>query len=437
MTNHDRTTRFLDEYERFKAVQPTPDWLHTIHESGMSHLRSVGLPTSKDEQWRFTDIASLFETSFRLPDAGMDDAAPTGDMIETFGIPNLEGHVLLLVNGKLARRSDSCDNVPEGVEIRGLAESVAAGARVAGDNLSRYARFNGNPFVALNTAFIADGAYIRIPDGVALDRPIQILHVIAGGACNIVSYPRTLIVVGDGSEVTVVERYVTAAGSQYFTNAVGELTIGHRSRVNLYKLQQERSDAFHIGSLSAHVGADSYFNSHVASAGAALSRHDIHVTLDDERAECRLNGLYLGRDRQVVDNHTRIDHTMPNCNSYELYKGILDDRSRGVFNGKIHVHPDAQKTDAKQTNRALLLSDDARVNTKPELEIYADDVKCTHGATIGQLDDAAVFYLRSRGISREGAHAILTQAFAGEAIANVTVEPLRKHMESVVSEWLA
>jgi Fe-S cluster assembly protein SufD len=249
-----------------------------------------------------------------------------------------------------------------------------------------------------------------------------------------VSHPRLLIVAGEASQATVLERYVGQGAA--FTNAVAEVWLGPSAVVDHYKLQEEAPDAFHVASMFLHGARGGTFSSHSLTFGGAFVRNDVVATLDGEGIDCTLNGLYVGRGTQLIDNHTTIDHAKPHCDSHEIYKGILADQSRAVFNGKIIVRPDAQKTDAKQTNKALLLSDDANINSKPELEIFANDVKCTHGAAIGQLDDAAMFYLRSRGLGVSESRAMLVHAFAGDILNRLKIQPVREYLEGILTARL-
>ena len=291
-------------------------------------------------------------------------------------------------------------------------------------------------FAALNTAFAHDGAFVHIPDGMVLDAPLQLLFVSTADTLAM-SHPRVLIVAGDRSEARIVETYVGPVGQGYFTNAVTEVFVGENAVLDHYKVQDESDTAFHVASMHVHAGRSATFSSHSFSLGGRLVRNDVMALLDGEGAECTLNGLYLADGDRLVDNHTTIDHAKAHCPSHEIYKGILGGHARAVFNGKIIVRQDAQKTDAKQTNRALLLTDHAVINTKPQLEIFADDVKCTHGAAIGQLDEDALFYLRARGLTFFEARDMLIHAFAGEILDRVRIEPLRRALEAELYEQLA
>ncbi len=284
----------------------------------------------------------------------------------------------------------------------------------------------------------ADGAYLYIPEGAVIETPIEILFISAGDASSVaMSQARTLIVAGERSQVRVVETYAALRGGTYFTNAVTEVFAGENAVVDHYKVQQEGLEAFHVATMQINAQRSANVSTHSFSLGGKLVRNDVNAVLDGEGAEVTLNGLYLADGDRLVDNHTVIDHAKAHCPSHEIYKGIIGGKARAIFNGKIIVRQDAQKTDAKQTNRALLLSDSASINTKPQLEIFADDVKCTHGATIGQLDEEAIFYLRARGLTHFEARDLLIHAFAGEVIDRVKIEDLRRGLEAELYAQLA
>ncbi len=330
------------------------------------------------------------------------------------------------------------EKLPPGVRIGSLAAAIADQADIVGRYLGRIAEFAARPFAALNTALSSDGAFVSVPDGVALEHAIQLLFITTGPAgVPVMTHPRVLIVAGDRSQARIVETYAGDPGQTYFSNAVTEVFAGEHAVLDHYKVQEESAAAFHVASLHVHASRGTAFASHSFSLGAKLARNDVIALLDGEGAECTLNGLYLADGERLVDNHTTIDHARPHCPSHEIYKGILSGRARAVFNGKIIVRPDAQKTDAKQTNRALLLTDDASINTKPQLEIFADDVKCTHGAAVGQLDEDAIFYLRARGLTYFEARDMLIHAFAGDILSRVRVEPLRQALEGELYAQLA
>jgi Fe-S cluster assembly protein SufD len=341
--------------------------------------------------------------------------------------------LLVVVDGRFSPELSSLASLPAGVAVQDLKSALSVEGDTLERHLTRVASVVDQPFVALNTAFVEDGAFVSIAPKTIVANPIHLLFVSTGDAdAATVSHPRVLIVAGEGSQSQVVEGYVGTDGRRYFTNAVTEVVTEASAIVDHYKVQQESSTAFHVGSMSVGAARASTFSSHSLSLGGQLVRNDVVARLGGEGAECTLNGLYLAGGTTLVDNHTTIDHAMPHCASHEVYKGILRDKARAVFNGKIIVRPDAQKTDAKQTNKALLLSDDAQINTKPELEIFADDVKCTHGAAVGQLDEDALFYLRARGLPLAEATHMLIQAFAGDIVQRVKVPTLRAELARVL-----
>ena len=338
------------------------------------------------------------------------------------------------VNGRFAPQLSRLDALPKGVQLLGLEAAIASHPTLVEPYLAKLSLTQTSAFTSLNTAFLRDGVVLIIPAGTVIEQPIEVTFASVSEGSGSVSHPRLLIVAAEASQATVLERYVGSGPA--FTNAVGEVWLGPNAVVDHYKLQEEPADSFHIASMFLHSARSATFSSHSLTFGGGLVRNDVMATLDGEGIDCTLNGLYVGRGKQLIDNHTTIDHAMPHCGSHEVYKGILAETSRAVFNGKIIVRPDAQKTDAKQTNKALLLSDEANINSKPELEIFANDVKCTHGAAIGQLDDAAMFYLRSRGLSVRDARAMLVRAFAGDILNRVKIAPVREYLEEILTARL-
>nr|MDP9122202.1 Fe-S cluster assembly protein SufD [Acidobacteriota bacterium] len=336
---------------------------------------------------------------------------------------------LVFVDGRFMPHLSAPGELPQGVVVGSLAEAIDATPGELEPHLGRHARLSDHPFVALNTAFLRDGAFVRLPRGVVLEHPIHILYYTrqpAGGGAPI-CFPRNLLIAGPDSQVKLVETY--AGAGAYFNCAVTELVAGPGSVIDHYKVQRESREGFHIATFQILGERASHLSSHSISIGGSIVRNDVNAVLDGEGIDCILNGLYLAEGRQLVDNHMRVEHRKPHCDSHELYKGILDGQARSVFNGLIHVLPGAQKTDAKQSNRNLLLSAGAIANSNPQLEIFANDVKCTHGSTVGQLDDDAVFYLRSRGIGLEAARSLLTYAFASDIVERIRVEPVRRDLE--------
>jgi len=402
-----------------------PAWTMPLREAARARFAKVGFPTRRDEEWKYTSTMPIVETPFRLAEGGTVSA----DHLAPYGLGDIDHVQLVFVNGRLVPHLSTLVDLPKGVEVASLSDFAAADADGVKANLAKFAKIDDNPFVALNTSVLGDGGYISIPKGVVVETPIHLLFVSTAEDGATVSHPRNLIVCGENSQATIVETYVGVGEDVYFTNAVTEFVVAESAVVDHYKVQRESLAAFHVATTQIQLARASNFRSHSISLGGSLVRNDINAVLAAEGIECTLNGLYMARGRQTVDNHTSIDHAMPHCDSHELYKGIIDDNGRGVFNGKIFVREDAQKTDAKQTNQALLLSPEAQVNTKPQLEIYADDVKCTHGATIGQLSDEALFYLRARGIDKDTARNLLTYAFASDVVSRIRIEPIRAQLD--------
>jgi Fe-S cluster assembly protein SufD len=409
-------------------------WLQDLRDQAASRFVELGFPTVRDEEWRFTNVAPIASSEFRpAPVARVD-----GDGLQAFVYADAPLRVVI-VNGRFAPELSRASGLPTGIRFGSLAAAATDHADVVGRYLGQLADAGSRAFAALNTAFTHDGAYVFIPDGVVVEQPLQLLFVSTGDPSQpaTMSHPRSLIVAGDRSQVRIVETYVSVPGAKHFTNAVTELVAGEGAVVDHYKVEEESTDAFHIASMHIHAARGSNVSTHAFTLGGRLVRNDIIAVLDGEGAEATLNGLYLVDGDRLVDTHTTIDHAKPHCPSHEVYKGILGGNARAVFNGKIIVRQDAQKTDAKQTNRALLLSDHATINTKPQLEIFADDVKCTHGAAIGQLDEDALFYLRARGLPFAEARDLLIHAFAGEIIDRVRIEPLKQALETELYAQLA
>jgi Fe-S cluster assembly protein SufD len=339
---------------------------------------------------------------------------------------------VVFINGVFSKEHSSLDDLDNGLVVENMLDALSNDQDLLAKHLTKYADDKVSPFTALNTAFIQNGTFINVSANTVIEKPINILYLAKGSNGSLATHPRNLIVMGEGSEATVIESYIGLDDANYFTNAVTEVALSSSAILKHYKIQQESLNAYHIGNLNVMQGKDSKFESHSISLGGALVRNDIHGQLAAEGAEIIMNGLYMTGDKQHVDNHTRVDHLKPHTLSTENYRGVLNGKSRAVFNGKVIVHKDAQKIEAHQNNANLLLSDDAEIDTKPELEIYADDVKCTHGATVGQLDQNMLFYLRSRAIDEETARSLLTYAFADELISNINFAPIRNRLERLV-----
>jgi Fe-S cluster assembly protein SufD len=428
---------FLKEFENFAgaATAESPDWLEPIRRTAMDRFARTGFPSPREEEWRFTPLAPIVQTSWR-PAVGADEGI-TREQVAPFVFGHPEWCRLVFVNGEHAPDLSFAGSLPDGVIATSLAEALRNGGDLLQRHLARYARVDENPFTALNTALFRDGGFVHVPAGVDLSLPINLVFLTTGESAGTVIHPRNLILVERNARASVVESYVTLApGARYWTNPVTEVWTGANTWVEHTRIQRESEAAYHVATTQAEVSRDSHYRSFSMAMGAALARHNLNARLADQYAEALLYGLYITHGEQLVDNHTVLYHDHPNGHSWEVYKGILDGRSRAVFNGKVLVKPEAQKTDAKQTNRNLVLSDFARVDTKPQLEIFADDVKCTHGATVGQLDEVALFYAQSRGLAAEEARRLLTYAFAAEVIEEVALEPVRTELNRLLLERL-
>jgi len=409
-----------------------PRWMQDLRDRATSRFAALGFPTVREEEWRFTNVAPIAGTEFTIAPPAPVSAAEV-DALPYGSLPLR----LVVLNGRFSVELSRLVGLPSGVRAGSLTAAATEHAEVVPRYFGQLADFSTRGFVALNTALATDGAYVYIPDGVVMAQPLEILYVSAAGSVPEMSQARTLIVAGERSQLRVVETYVSLNGGSYFVNAVTEVFAGENAIIDHYKVQQESVDAYHIASLYVNAQRSANFSSHSFSLGGKLVRNEADAILDGEGAECTLNGLYLADRERLVDNHTSIDHAKAHCPSHEIYKGIIGGKARAIFNGKIIVRQDAQKTNAKQTNRALLLSDDASINTKPQLEIFADDVKCTHGAAIGQLDEDAIFYLRARGLNYFEARDMLIHAFAGEILDRVQIEPLKAALEAELYVQLA
>jgi Fe-S cluster assembly protein SufD len=412
-----------------------PRWLLPLRKAGLARFAELGFPTLNDEDWRFTNIGPIAQLPFHLATPVAVNGVET-EALEAALFNRLPGNRLVFVNGFFVAGLSRMKSVPGGVRIENLATALANDSALIEKHLGQYAGTTGNAFAAMNQAFFSDGAFISVPAGVAVEEPVQLVYISTSKRKGETIMPRNLIVAGANSKLSVVESYVSTNNQAYFTNAVTEIVAGDNAVVEHIKLQDEADDAYHIATIAGEFGRASRVDVHSFALGARLSRNNIFVNLAGEGLECVLNGLYLTRREQLADHHMVVQHSQPHCASHEYFNGILDDKSKGVFHGRIYVHPIAQKTDAKQTNKNLLLSDDATADTKPQLEIYADDVKCTHGATIGQLDAESVFYLRTRGINQETARRMLIHAFAGEIIERIRCESAREEIDKLVWDRL-
>lgn len=426
----DPREQMLARFERFQDGRA--GWTLPVRKAAIDRFAQLGFPTTSTEAWKYTPVAPLLQVPFELAPRG--EPSPVSAQ-QVDALAALRGGLrLVFVNGHFEPGLSSLTGVPAGVVVKSLGAALVEDAARLEPHLLTDGRTG--PFAALNTAFAEDGAFISLPQGAVLEQPIELVFLAGGSQQALALHPRTLIVAGAASQATVVETYVAIGQGVYFTNAVTQVVLGPDAHVDHYKVQAEGPRAFHIAQVRSQQERGSHFGSHSIALGGQLARTEVEAVLGAEGSACTLNGLYMAGGKQHLDNHTRIEHAQPHCTSRELYKGVLDGHAHGVFTGQIVVAKDAQKTDASQTNKNLLLSEDATVDTTPRLEIFADDVKCTHGATVGQLDEDALFYLRSRGIGERTAKDLLTFAFASEMVSLIRLEPLRARVRELVTQKL-
>lgn len=407
-----------------QAADADPAWLTALRAKAAASFDRLGFPTTHNEDWKYTNVAPIAKAEFR-PAPRM---AVTAAEVEPFFYPEAGGSRLVFVDGHFAPEVSDLSALPAGVQVVNFTEADKTTLR---DNLAAYADYCDDAFAALNTALVGDGALVHIPQGQIVKAPIHLL-LVSTAREPFAAHPRTLIIAELGALATIIESYVALGDEFYFTNAVTEVVVREGAVVEHYRVQEEGARGFHIGTTSVLQERDSRYTSQAIALGAELSRHTLTVKIAGENTESTIDGLYVVNGAQHVDNHTTIDHAAPHSTSRQLYKGILDDRARAVFNGKVFVRRGALRTDSRQLNKNLLLSRGAHADTKPQLEIYADDVKCAHGATVGQLEEDEVFYLKSRGLSTEKARALLTYGFAEEVISKIRLASVRQRLDEAV-----
>lgn len=426
-TRQDACRHYLDEFRRIRNTLPGRNlpWLENLRDQAMQRFMEVGFPTLRSEDWKYTSVASIEKGQFALAPATA--AAVDAAEIEAQALPG--AHVAVFVDGRHAPALSRTDTLPHGVLLASLAFLLERQPRGLASQLGQADDYP-SAFAALNAACMTDGVCVHLAQGTRLDEPIHLLFFASTDKLAV--HTRNLIVAEPDTHATIIEHHVGAGMASCFTNTITDIVLGERARIEHHKLQQEIPRSYHIAAINAQLAAESRFASTSFALGAALARTDIHVAINGAGAECALDGLYLVDGRRHIDHHTRIDHNQPRCTSRELYKGVLDGAGRGVFNGRVIVQPGAQKTDAAQTNRNLILSELAEIDTKPQLEIWADDVKCSHAATVGQIDAEQVFYLRSRGLDDAAARVLLTYAFAAEMVQRVEAPALRERLDRLL-----
>ncbi len=426
---------FLDQAlaDANDAVGAKVSWLADLRGRGAALYGDRGLPGRRDEYWRYTSLNELSKNEFKLA-----NGTPAADVppLPHRAVAELASYRIVFVNGRL--RPDLCvlDDMPDGVLVAGLGDMIAAAPDRLQPVLGRNVDLADMPLAALNTAFMHDGMVLFVDGGVSVDKPVHLVSIAAPSGTAMMLQPRHLIVLGDGAKATLIESHIGATESPYFNNLVSELSLGERAELNHYIFQEEGPAAVHIAATALDLAAWASYAGFVLQSGSAVGRSETRAILNGSGADCRLDGIYLGSGSQVLDNTTYVEHVAAGCRSRQVYKGVLDGRARGVFQGKIHVRPGAQQTDGHQLSRALLLSPRAEIDTRPELEIYADDVKCSHGATAGELDADALFYLMSRGIPPDAARRMLIEAFVGEALSEIRLSQVAEDFSAHVRNWL-
>lgn len=436
---------FAEKARSFAAAEGgrTPTWLLNLRQNALEAFLKMGFPRPDDEEWRYFNVAPIARRVYDAPDAGTAppslkaraDTRRAAEALGPLGVGQRRMHQLVFLNGRLDPEASRVDGLPAGVRLASFARLIEREPARLEPRLGLMRGHRAHPFVALNTAFLNDGAFLLVPDRVVVTEPIHVVHVADGNGTSVAAHPRVLIVLGENAQATVLETYVSLGSA--FVNPVTEVFVGRQGLLDHYKLQEEGPDTFHVGDVLVHSAPGSQYFSHVFSFGGRLVRNECAVHLHGDGAGTTLDGLFLVRGEQQVDNHTLVDHARPHGGSQQYYKGILDGKARGSFDGRIVVRPAAPKTDAHQKNRNLLLSGEAHVDSKPQLEIHNNDVKCTHGSATGRLDPDALFYLRSRGLDETAARSLLTFAFASEITERVKVTPLRDHLEARLLGWLS
>jgi Fe-S cluster assembly protein SufD len=425
---------YRSRHERFTgSLGDEPAWIARLRRDAIGVFGDLGFPSTRLEEWRYTNVRPIASVPFELPSG--EAARVSREALEPLAVPIFACSLFVFVDGRFAPELSAPRALAGDVRVESLAELREASPERLEPFLARVVETKRHPFAALNTAFLDDGAVLIVPPGVQLERPMHVVFLSSGEPAA-VCHPRVLVVAGANSRFSIVQDHVSLADAQGFTNAVTEIFMEPGAAGELVLLQRENPQQLHTSNLSVRLERDARLTTHTVTLGGALVRNDLEVTFAGEGADCTANGLFVGGDRQLIDNHTLIDHAVPLGTSRELYKGVLTGSAKGVFRGRVIVRPDAQHTNAVQSNPNLLLSDAAEIDTKPQLEIHADDVKCSHGSTIGRLDDDALFYLRARGIGELRAREMLSRGFASEVTHGISTEPLSQEIDRLVSEKL-
>ncbi len=426
------TESFIEQFAALdgERADREPGWLTDLRRSGFDAFRATGLPERRTEAWKYTNLNKLAKIGF----------APAEPSPELAALPStylpIEGYLIVFVNGRFAPALSALGDLPEGIVAVSLRERLERDPEQLETHLGRLTPSRDLPLTALNTAFAEDGLFLCIAPDTKLEPPIHVVSLGHAPDQPTAYHMRSLIEIGAGSSATILESHIGSGGGTYFSNSVCGIQLDAGARLGHYRLQNDNLQAFNIGLTTLELARGSHYDGFSLQVGAALARNEVRTRIGAEAIECRVNGAYLATGTQQIDNTTFVDHAEGGSQSRQVFKGVLDGHARGVFRGKVLVEPQAQKTDGHQLSRTLLLSRSAEMDCKPELEIYADDVKCSHGATVGELDEEALFYLRSRGIDAAESRDILVQAFVAEAIEEIGAPAVREIFDSVVQRWL-
>lgn len=429
--------RFLSAFEVSKGqtLNGTSALISKQREAALERFAELGLPTHKAEAWKYTNIARVLDRPYALHLSG---EAPTvvHDDIAPLLIDGLDAHRIVLVNGRFNDTLSDVGDLPEGVVVTNLKDAGQSHPDIVEEHYGQYADYEDEAMTALNTAFVQDGAFVYVPSGTVFEKPVFVLHLNVLDD-DLLTQPRHLFVVEDGAMARIIELQKSLMDARAFTNTVTEISVGERANLDHYLVQNEGDQASQVQTTHVHQADNSVFSTTTVTLSGDVVRNNISIVADGQHCESNMFGAFLGRGTMHVDNHTFMDHAQPDCLSNELYKGVLDERSTGVFNGKVMVRRDAQRINAYQSNKSIVLSDDAHMYSKPELEIYADDVQCSHGATSGQLDPEGIFYLRSRGLSERRARILILRAFLGDVVGKISIAPLHEHVDRLITERIS
>lgn len=424
----------INKFEQFEASLngESTSSLHGIRQKGMNAFNQIGLPSAKHEEYRYTNFGKILEKKFDWIASHRSVDKIDIDKLAAFQIENLDAYRIVFVNGIYSESLSDHDNAP--VTITELQKVSESHKEAFNEHFGKHASYEDDAFAALNTAFIKNGTFIKVEKNIVVDKPIAIYNLSDASANESINYPRNLILAGTSSQVSIIEIFGTVGSHNSLVNTVTEIVMEENAIVDYYKIGNDSEHAYHIGLTQVYQTNNSTFTANTIAFGGGMIRNNLQIKIDGEGCTANMNGLYLLNGKSHVDNHTIVDHIKPNSVSNELYKGILDGYSKGVFNGKVFVRKEAQKTNAFQSNKNILLTDDATVNTKPQLEIWADDVKCSHGCTTGQLDLDALFYLQARGIDKDKAKAMLLYAFAIDVLKNVKIDALKEYLDHIIAK---